>query len=141
MQPARHSELVFPMGLNRYLALKGYATRRAADDLIREGSVMVNGKVAVIAQKVHEGDIVEVKRRGPAPKYSYFAYHKPLGVVTHSPQEGEQGIREATAKSDLPKGVFPVGRLDKNSHGLIILTDDGRVTDRLLNPEYERPAV
>lgn len=123
------------MGLNRYLALKGYATRRAADDLLREGAVTVNGKVAKVADKVNEGDVVEVRRKGRAPRYSYFAYHKPLGVVTHSPQEGERGIREATAQSSLPPGVFPVGRLDKASSGIIILTDDGRVTDRLLSPD------
>jgi len=64
--------------------------------------------------------------------YRYYAYHKPRGVITHSAQEGEKEIADVSPV----KGVFPIGRLDKDSSGLIILTDDGRITDKLLNPEY-----
>lgn len=107
------------MRINKYLALKKIATRRGADELIREKKVFINGKLAVLGSKVLEKDKVEV--RGAAKKeYKYFAYNKPIGVETDSPREG----------------LFPLGRLDKASHGLLILTNDGRITDQLLNPKY-----
>jgi 23S rRNA pseudouridine2604 synthase len=126
----------YPMGLNRYMALKGYSTRRGADELIRDGIVYVNGKQAIVAQKVSATDKVEVRQRGPARSYDYFAYNKPVGVITHSPQDDEEDIKGKLG-TDVPYDVFPLGRLDKNSYGLILLTNDGRITDRLLNPEYE----
>lgn len=118
------------MRINKYLALKGFATRRAADRLIEEGKVMINGKKALLGDKVHEGDAIAVRQNKRS--YRYFAYNKPMGVITHSPQLGEKDIKSATSL----RGIFPIGRLDKRSHGLIILTDDGRVTERLLNPDY-----
>lgn len=119
----------YPMRINKYLAKQKYCTRRAADELIEKGLVAINGRPAVLGDKVKEHDNVEVKWR--QTKYRYFAYNKPRGIITHSAQEGEEEIKEI-----LPiQGVFPVGRLDKDSYGLIILTDDGRITDALLNPE------
>ena len=95
------------------------STRRGADELIKNKKVFINGKLAILGSKVNETDIVEV--RGIKTKeYVYFAYNKPIGIETSSPKEG----------------LFPLGRLDKNSHGLIILTNDGRITDQLLNPKY-----
>ena len=121
----------FPMRINKYLANMGFSTRKGADELIASGRVSINGRVATLGQKMNEGDDVKVK--GAQKKYRYYAYHKPVGVVTHSAQtDEEKDILEATGL----KSVFPIGRLDKASSGLIILTDDGRVTDRLLNPEY-----
>lgn len=117
------------MRINKYLAMQKYCTRREADALIERGRVSINGRRAQLGDKVVEGDRVEVQ--GRAKHYRYIAYHKPRGVITHSPQYGEKDIASAAA---IP-GVFPVGRLDKDSHGLIILTDDGRVTERLLSPE------
>lgn len=127
----------YPMRINKYLALKGYSTRRGADELIAAHKVLINGQVASLGTKVLETDSVEVRKSKKAKKYVYFAYHKPRGVITHSPQGEEQDI--AMAIKDVPEaaGVFPVGRLDKDSHGLIILTNDGRITDRLLNPEHD----
>ncbi len=119
----------FPMRINKYLAVQKYCTRREADELIKKGLVILNGRPAVLGDKVQEKDKVEVKWR--QTKYRYFAYYKPRGVLTHSAQEGEEEIKEI-----LPiEGVFPIGRLDKDSYGLIILTDDGRITDALLNPD------
>ena len=84
----------------------------------------------MLGDKVSEGDKVEVKQR--EKKYRYFAYNKPRGIITHSAQNNEEDI-----KSVFPvENVFPVGRLDKDSYGLIILTDDGRIVDPLLNPDY-----
>ena len=109
----------YSIRINKYLADKKISTRRGADELVKEKKVFINGKLAVLGSKVSEKDIVEV--RGVKQKeYLYFTYNKPIGIETNSPREG----------------LFPLGRLDKNSHGLLILTNDGRVTDQFLNPKY-----
>ncbi len=122
----------YPIRINTYLAHKGVATRRGADELIANGKVLINGRVAVLGDKVHLGDRVEMRGAVSSKKFLYYAYHKPVGVITHSPQLGEKDIKKSVPMQD----IFPIGRLDKSSSGLIILTDDGRVTDRLLNPRY-----
>lgn len=122
------------MRINKYLAHNGIATRRGADELIIKGDVLINGRRAKLGDQVHESDRVELRGKSAPKKYLYFAYNKPVGVITHSPQRGEKDIKQS---AKLPPDVFPVGRLDKDSSGLIILTNDGRVTDRLLNPEYD----
>lgn len=123
----------FPMRINKYLALKNYSTRRGADELIKEKKVFINGQIALLGDQVGKDDNVEVRYRGkPQPKL-YFAYNKPRGIITHSAQGEEKEIADVFPI----KGVFPIGRLDKDSHGLIILTNDGRLTDRLLSPAYE----
>lgn len=131
--PTKPAE-VYPMRINKYLAHKGVATRRGADELIARGKVLINGRVAVLGDKVEESDTVEMRGATSTKKFLYYAYHKPIGVITHSPQRGEKDIKQSIA---LPNDVFPVGRLDKDSSGLIILTNDGRVTDRLLSPAHE----
>lgn len=113
------SDPVYPMRINKYLAYKQYCTRREADTHIAEGKVKINGRVAVLGDQVREGDTVEVLFK--TKTYQYFAYNKPRGETT---PENENGL-------------FPIGRLDKDSHGLLILTNDGRMTDRLLNPDFE----
>ncbi len=105
--------------INKYLADKQISTRRGADLLVLEKKVFINGKLAVLGSKVSDGDKVEV-RGAEKKEYLYFAYNKPIGIETNSP------------RIDL----FPLGRLDKASHGLLILTNDGRITDKLLNPKY-----
>lgn len=111
----------YPMRINKYLALKQITTRTGADVLVSEGKVFINEKRAVLGSKVFENDKVEVRGNKNKNTLKYFAYNKPVGLET---------------PEILLKGLFPVGRLDKNSHGLIILTNDGRITDRLLNPKY-----
>lgn len=120
---------LYPMRINKYLAHEQYCTRREADELIAARKVLINGKPAQLGDKVYQSDTVEVRFR--PRKYRYFAYHKPRGVITHSPQGDEESIEDISPI----EGVFPIGRLDKDSYGLIILTDDGRITDALLNPE------
>jgi len=122
------------MRINKYLAREGVATRRGADELITRGKVMINGRVAVLGEKINREDKIELRGKASPNKLLYYAYNKPIGVITHSPQLGEKDIKKSVS---LPKDIFPVGRLDKDSSGLIILTNDGRVTDRLLNPDYE----
>ncbi len=118
--------------INKYLADKGISTRREADKIISAGKVKINGRTAVLGDKVKPTDKVDVIKK-IKNNFVYYAYNKPRGVITHSPQKGEKDI----ASSIKIKGVFPIGRLDKDSEGLIILTNDGRVTDRLLNPKYD----
>jgi len=111
----------FPMRINKYLALKNISTRKGADILISKKQVFINGKLAVLGSKVTEKDKVEVRGNQDFKKYIYYAYNKPVGLIT----------------SDISvDGTFPIGRLDKDSYGLLILTNDGRITDKLLNPKY-----
>ena len=131
----KSEDVEFPIRINRYLALKGLSTRRGADELITKGVVKINGKVAQLGDKVEEKDIVDVSAETlekVSSQYRYIAYHKPRGVSTDV-QEDSRSIR-----SELPalRGLFPLGRLDKDSHGLIILTNDGRLTERLLHPSH-----
>lgn len=140
MQKSTGKEPEWPMRINKYLAKEGISTRRGADELISRGKVRINGEVAELGDKVTETDSVEVVGATAPKKYVYFAYNKPVGVITHSPQLGEDDIKTSITKkkpSNELSDIFPVGRLDKDSSGLIILTNDGRVTDRLLSPTYE----
>jgi len=109
----------YPMRINKYLAFKKISTRRGADELVANKKIFINGKPALLGSKVNETDKVEV-RGAEKKEYKYYAYNKPVGVETGSPRED----------------LFPLGRLDKASHGLLILTNDGRITDALLNPKY-----
>lgn len=116
----------YPMRINKYLALNKYSTRRGADELIEKHQVFINDRMAVLGDKVMEKDVVEVRFRGKQKPLVYFAYNKPKGLQTEE-------IKYDVALKDM----FPIGRLDKDSHGLMILTNDGRVTDRLLSPKYD----
>ncbi len=124
----------YPMRINKYLAHEGISTRRGADDLIARGKVLVNGRVATLGEKVNQSDKVELRGKQAPNKNVYYAFNKPIGVITHSPQLGEDDIQKS---AKLAPDVFPIGRLDKDSSGLIILTNDGRITDRLLAPGYD----
>lgn len=129
--------IAYPIRINHYLALKKYCSRRMADKLIAEKKVKINGRLAIIGAKVEAGDKVEVDLptlKKIAAERVFIAYNKPVGIITHGPQRGEQSIADIL-KYKTP--LFPIGRLDKDSHGLIILTNDGRITDRLLNPKYD----
>lgn len=128
--------VTYPIRINRYLALKGFCTRREADDFVEKGLVLINNKKALLGDKVKEDDSVIVSPNAlkkSAMRHRYVAYHKPKGVSTDV-QKDSQSI-----SSELPalRGLSPLGRLDKDSHGLILLTNDGRLTDRLLNPSRQ----
>lgn len=118
------------MRINKYLSQNGYASRRRADELVQEGRVFINGKKAELGSQVLEKDVVTLD--GVTKEENvYMAYFKPTGIVTIGAQEGEKEIKDVLKLSEK---IFPVGRLDKDSHGLILLTNDGRVTQRLLHP-------
>jgi 23S rRNA pseudouridine2604 synthase len=87
--------------------------------------------LAKLGDQVSEDDKVVVDNK---KDYFYYAFNKPAGVVTHSPQRGEKGILDIVK---FPERVFPIGRLDKDSWGLIIFTNDGRVTEKILSPDFK----
>lgn len=128
----------FPKRINKYLAEEGICSRREADILIEQGKIFINSRKAKLGELVNENDQVNVTDN--SKELIYIAYNKPSGIVTNCPQKGEQEIKDLLK---LKYEVFPVGRLDKDSRGLILLSNDGRITDRLLNPrnyhekEYE----
>lgn len=121
------------MRLNKYLAQEGIASRREADVLIEQGKILINGQKAVVGQKVTEGDEVELV--GQTKKKQYYAYYKGRGVITHSPAQHETDIAMRLKQDYGLTDVSPIGRLDKDSEGLIILSNDGRITAPLLDPE------
>lgn len=124
--------------INKYLADQGVCSRREADALIESGQVFINGRPAMLGMQVSENDEVEVKGLAGTQK-TYLAYYKGRGVITHSPPQGETDIA-MKLKADYGNrtevtSVNPVGRLDKDSEGLIILSNDGRITGPLLDPD------
>jgi 23S rRNA pseudouridine2604 synthase len=123
---------LYPVRINKYLALHNFSTRKGADELIKKGFVSINGEKAVLGDLVYEDDKVMVSGKAPKKEYIYYAYNKPIGISTN-PDPKSKDILQTTR---FPIKVFPVGRLDKDSHGLILMTNDGRVTDRLLSPKY-----
>jgi len=122
----------FPMRINKYLSWKGFATRRGADDLIQKRKVTINGRFAQLGDQVQATDAIEVRKTGKAETYEYYAYYKPRGISTDPTRKGTPDI----SSSINLKGVFPVGGLDTNAEGLVILTNDRRIVDRLLNPAH-----
>ncbi len=127
---------MYPIRINKYLRDKNMASRREADLLIEKGLVMVNGKVACKGLMIEEND--EVILTGKRKKYKYFAYYKPRGLSTQDFPGEESVITKWKSR-----GLFPIGRLDKASEGLIILTNDGRITRNILSKKekYEKEYI
>lgn len=125
--------------INKRIAELGLASRREADALIEASKVLVNGKPALLGQKVSPEDKVTLK--GQTKDKVYLAYYKGRGIVTHSPEMGDVDIASKIKKDYGLTGVSPVGRLDKDSEGLILLTNDGRITGPLLDPEADHAKV
>lgn len=122
--------------LNKYLADRKIASRREADRLIAEGKVLVNGKKAKVGQQISDDDIVRLSPDATKPR-TYLAYYKGVGIITHSPSKGETDVVMRLKKDYGLTGLFPIGRLDKGSEGLLIITDDGLITGPLLNSEND----
>jgi len=127
------------MRLQKYLALCGVASRRNAEKMIADGLVMVNGQtVREMGTQVEDGD--EVRVRGevvkPEEEKHYLMYHKPVGeVTTASDPEGRPTVLDKF--KDYPARLYPVGRLDFDSEGLILLTNDGDLCQAMLHPSRE----
>jgi 23S rRNA pseudouridine2605 synthase len=124
------------MRLNAYLARAGVASRRGAEELIRAGRVRVNGEVAGLATFVEPRDTVEVdgSRIEPEP-LTYVLLHKPAGVVTTA--WDPQGRPTVVGLVGHERRVVPVGRLDADTTGALLLTNDGPLAHRLMHPRYE----
>ena len=120
--------------LNKYIASSGLCSRREADTLIESGKVTINGETAVQGSKVMDGDIVLVNGRKVTPDDDmvYIAFNKPLGVTCTTDKRDPSNIIDYIG---FDERIFPVGRLDKNSSGLILLTNDGSIVNRLLRAE------
>jgi len=119
------------MRLNRYISDAGFCSRREADRYIAEGKVKINGQVAVLGQKVQPGDTVTVNGKpvtGGAPK-KYLALYKPRGIVCTADPREKYNVVDYLG---YPERVYPVGRLDKDSEGLLLMTSDGDIVNRLL---------
>jgi len=122
--------------LNAYLARAGVASRRGADELIRVGRVCVNGKVAGLATFVEGGDRVEVDGRAVAPEMlTYVLLHKPAGVLTTA--RDPRGRPTVVGLVGHERRVVPVGRLDADTTGALLLTNDGDLAHALAHPRYE----
>ena len=124
------------MRLNAYLARAGVASRRSADELIKAGRVRVNGEPGALNTFVEAGDRVELDGRELAPqRLAYVLLHKPAGVVTTARDpHGRPTVVDLVAHESR---VVPVGRLDADTTGALLLTNDGPLAHRLAHPRYE----
>ena len=128
------------MRINKFLAESGVCSRRTADKLIEDGVVYINGKVANIGDEVEESDNVKVngKTVKPVKKYEYYIMNKPKGYVsTVKDDKGRKTVMDLLP--DCSKRLFPIGRLDYDTEGLLILTNDGTLTFKLTHPKNEIP--
>jgi 23S rRNA pseudouridine2604 synthase/16S rRNA pseudouridine516 synthase len=120
--------------INKYLSEVGFCSRRAADILIEEGKVTINGEITEIGSKVEEGDQVEVEGQkiinSIKQKNIYLAFNKPIGIVCTTDRRVEPDNIIDFIK--YPRRIFPIGRLDKPSEGLIFLTNDGDIVNKIL---------
>ena len=127
--------------INRYIALAGVCSRRKADELIDAGRVKINGQVIKeLGIRVGPDDVVEVGGKRITPQsYEYVLVNKPSGIITtNSDERGRKILLDLIdSKNIKEKGLFPVGRLDRNTVGVILVTNDGELAHRLMHPSYE----
>jgi 23S rRNA pseudouridine2604 synthase len=119
--------------INKYLTEAGYCSRRAADKLIDEGRVKINGEIPALGTKISLNDTVHVDGKliaKPQEKFVYLAFNKPVGIVCTTDTDVEKD--NIIDFINYPKRIFPIGRLDKPSEGLIFLTNDGDIVNKIL---------
>lgn len=122
--------------LNKYLSEIGYCSRRAADRLIEDKRILVNGELPQMGQKVTPDDEIEIngkKVQDPKKKHVYLAFNKPVGIICTTDQRDKDNIIDYI---NYPQRIFPIGRLDKPSEGLILLTSDGDIVNKILRSRY-----
>lgn len=122
------------MRINKFISDTGLCSRREADKLIQEKRVKINGEICEIGTRVSRGDNVEVdgKPIGAKRKAVYIALNKPVGITSTTEKHVKENIVDFT---NHPERIFPIGRLDKDSEGLILLTNDGDIVNRILRAE------
>ncbi len=120
--------------INKYISSSGFCSRRKADELVELGIVTIDGLTAVSGSQVFPGQTVLVNGKPVLPNddHIYLAFHKPLGITCTTDSRDPDNIIDYI---DYPQRIFPIGRLDKNSSGLILLTNDGDIVNRLLRAE------
>ena len=126
------------MRLDKYLCETGFGTRSQVKDLLKKGQVMVNGEVVKKPElKINEttDQILCQGKKASYQKNSYLMLHKPGGVVSATEDNREKTVLDLVRPEDRKNGLFPVGRLDKDTEGLLLLTDDGELAHRLLSPK------
>lgn len=119
--------------INKYLSEVGFCSRREADKLIDAGRVTINGKVPEMGTKINPGDQIRVDGKlisEPEEEHVYIAFNKPIGIVCTTDIKAEKNNIIDFIKH--PKRIFPIGRLDKESEGLILLTSDGDIVNKIL---------
>lgn len=129
---------VEPVRLNKYLSEIGHCSRRAADKLIESGRVYVNGEKVVMGQKVTPSDRIEIDGipiESTNEKNVYLAFHKPVGIVCTTDTYVEKD--NIIDFINYPSRIFPIGRLDKPSEGLILMTNDGDIVNKILRARNE----
>lgn len=119
------------VSLNKYISNTGMCSRRKADEIIKAGRVTINGEVARTGNRVEEGDevLIDGKPLKEKDKTVYLAFNKPRGIICTTDQKAKDNI---ISYIDYPQRIFPVGRLDVASEGLILLTNDGDVVNKIL---------
>ena len=126
------------MRLDKYLCETGFGTRSQVKDLLKKGQVMVNGEVIKKPElKINEttDQILCQGEKASYQKNIYLMLHKPAGVVSATEDNREKTVLDLVRPEDRKNGLFPVGRLDKDTEGLLLLTDDGELAHRLLSPK------
>jgi pseudouridine synthase len=128
--------------LNKYLALQLGSSRREADNLIERGTVTINGTVATLGARYREGDTIEVTGQAINPQRSlvYILFNKPVGYVCSRKKQGDNDTIYALLPSEF-HNLKPVGRLDKDSSGLIMLTNDGDFAYQMTHPKFHKVKV
>lgn len=126
--------------MNRFIAQAGICSRRKADELIQAGRVVLNGNVVrEMGVRVSESDVVEVSGQRIEPKgYEYILLNKPSDTITtNSDDRGRKIVLDLIEDEQIARrGVFPVGRLDRNTVGVLLITNDGELAHRLMHPSY-----
>ena len=131
--------------INKYLSEIGFCSRRRADDLIEQGRVKVNGKLAIMGEKISGWEEIRVNnkvvKKPEKKKNVYLAFNKPVGVVCTTDTRREKN--NIIDFINYPTRIFPIGRLDKPSEGLIFLTNDGDIVNKILraNNQHEKEYV
>jgi pseudouridine synthase len=122
--------------INKFLSEQGYCSRREADRLILAGQVLINGRKAQTGESVEPGDLVKVDGRilkQTRRRHVYLALNKPVGIITTTDLNKPNNVIDFVGQETR---IFPIGRLDVASSGLLLLTDDGEMANRLTHPRY-----
>ena len=123
----------FPIRINKYLSQIGYCSRREADKLLQDNKILINDKLPELGTKVNEGDVVKVNGevvQSKEDEHVYLVFNKPKGIVCTT----DTGVEKDNIIDyiNYPTRIYPIGRLDKMSEGLIFLTNDGAIVNKIL---------